>query len=398
MTDYKILVAPPARHRRWWIALVVTVVVALVAVGAVVVARRGHTAASGPDPKASGPAGTGSSSSVVPSSLRVVSTTPATGATNVPVDQTVSIHLSSPVTLGSRLPTWSPAVPGTWTMTGPKTLSFVATAPFVPTASETLTIPSGAGGLQSTSGARLTTATTVSFTVAQGTYERLQQILAQLGYLPLTFTPSGPLTSPAESFTPQPGTFAWRWPNTPSSLTALWSEGSENVITQGAVMNFQNQAGLTVDGIAGKSVWTAMLADLSANKLNANPYDYVFVSKQLPEALTLFSNGVADPQLTNIAVNTGVPGADTPDGTYPVFEHVVSSRMKGTNPNGTTYNDPAVPWASFFHGGDALHGFVRATYGSYQSNGCVEMPVATAAIVWPLTPIGTLVTVVGPVS
>jgi lipoprotein-anchoring transpeptidase ErfK/SrfK len=72
--------------------------------------------------------------------------------------------------------------------------------------------------------------------------------------------------------------------------------------------------------------------------------------------------------------------------------------MQGTNPDGTTYDDPDVPWASFFNGGDALHGFVRATYGSPQSNGCVEMPVATAALVWPLTPVGTLVTVVGPPS
>ncbi|HUD17730.1 MAG TPA: L,D-transpeptidase, partial [Acidimicrobiales bacterium] len=100
----------------------------------------------------------------------------------------------------------------------------------------------------------------------------------------------------------------------------------------------------------------------------------------------------------NIPVNTGAPGADTVDGTYPVFEHVTSSRMVGTNPDGSTYNDPDVPWASYFNGGDALHGFVRATYGSPQSNGCVEMSIADAARVWPLTPIGTLVTVVGPPS
>jgi len=41
---------------------------------------------------------------------------------------------------------------------------------------------------------------------------------------------------------------------------------------------------------------------------------------------------------------------------------------------------------------------VRATYGSPQSNGCVEMAISDAARVWPLTPIGTLVTVVGPAS
>ena len=86
-----------------------------------------------------------------------------------------------------------------------------------------------------------------------------------------------------------------------------------------------------------------------------------------------------------------LPGADTVDGTYPVFEHVTSSVMKGTNPDGTTYDDPDVPWASYFNGGDALHGFERAQYGFPQSLGCVEMLPATAGRVWPYTPIGTLV-------
>jgi lipoprotein-anchoring transpeptidase ErfK/SrfK len=162
------------------------------------------------------------------------------------------------------------------------------------------------------------------------------------------------------------------------------------------VMNFENQNGLTVDGVAGREVWTALLADVAANKVDADAYTYVSVSKQLPENLTVFENGF--PVIFATPVNTGAPGADTTDGTYAVFEHVVSSRMQGTNPDGSTYDDPAVPWASFFNGGDALHGFVRATYGTPQSNGCVEMPIAEAAKVWPLAPIGTLVTVAGPPS
>jgi lipoprotein-anchoring transpeptidase ErfK/SrfK len=72
--------------------------------------------------------------------------------------------------------------------------------------------------------------------------------------------------------------------------------------------------------------------------------------------------------------------------------------MQGTNPDGSTYDDPAVPWAAYFNGGDALHGFIRGSYGSPQSNGCVEMAIADAAQTWPLTPIGTLVTVRGPAS
>ena len=70
--------------------------------------------------------------------------------------------------------------------------------------------------------------------------------------------------------------------------------------------------------------------------------------------------------------------------------------MKGTNVDGSTYDDPNVPYASYFNGGDALHGFMRSHYGTPQSNGCVEMSYADAALVWPLTPIGTLVTVEGP--
>ena len=114
----------------------------------------------------------------------------------------------------------------------------------------------------------------------------------------------------------------------------------------------------------------------------------------MPQNLTLWNNGAA--QYVGIPVNTGAPGADTTDGSYAVFEHVRFSDMKGTNTDGSTYNDPNVPYASYFNGGDALHGFIRSSYGSPQSNGCVEMSYADAALVWPLTPIGTLVTVRAP--
>ncbi len=163
------------------------------------------------------------------------------------------------------------------------------------------------------------------------------------------------------------------------------------MITKAAVEAFETQNGLGVDGIAGPAVWTALINDTINDKPDATPYVYVLVNKALPQNLTLWNNGAA--QYVGIPVNTGAPGADTTDGTYAVFEHVRYSEMKGTNPDGTTYDDPNVPYASYFNGGDALHGFVRASYGSPQSNGCVEMTYADAALVWPLTPIGTLVTV-----
>ncbi len=162
------------------------------------------------------------------------------------------------------------------------------------------------------------------------------------------------------------------------------------MLTKGAVMTFENTHGMTTDGQAGPAVWTALLADAAAGKVDSAAYNYVYVSKALPQRVTVYSNGAA--VYTTLA-NTGVAGADTAVGTFPVFEHLTVTTMSGTNPDGSKYHDPGIPWVSYFNGGDALHGFVRPGYGYPQSNGCVEMPPANAAVVYPYTPIGTLVTV-----
>ena len=234
----------------------------------------------------------------------------------------------------------------------------------------------------------------VAFGVAAGDTLRLQQLLAQLNYLPVGFSPSGPAPSRADLAQDQPGTFSWRWPGLPTELTSQWTQGTENEITKAAVEAFETQNNLGVDGIAGPTVWTALINDVINDKPDATPYVYVLVNKVVPQNLTLWNNGVA--QYVGIPVNSGAPGADTTDGTFAVFEHVRYSEMKGTNVDGSTYDDPNVPYASYFNGGDALHGFIRSYYGTPQSNGCVEMSYADAALVWPLTPIGTLVTVEGP--
>jgi hypothetical protein len=109
------------------------------------------------------------------------------------------------------------------------------------------------------------------------------------------------------------------------------------------------------------------------------------------QSLDLWHNGHT---VLTTPVNTGIASAPTATGTYPVYEHISSGTMSGTNPDGSHYNDPGVPWISYFNGGDALHGFTRAQFGFPQSLGCVEIPPTTAGHVWPYTPIGTLVHVV----
>lgn len=325
--------------------------------------------------------------------LAVTSTTPSTGASAVVTNTDITVRFTSKVTSGSATPTVSPTVPGTWRVSGADTMVFTPSAPFVPYTKYTVTVPGGQSGISGPAGAHLPASKTFSFTIAAGSTARLQQLLSELGYLPLSYTPTT-TPAPQDMAQQQAGTLQWEWSGLPQELTDQWVQGSTNAITKGAVMMFETENGITVDGIAGPQVWSTLLADVASHKANTEPVTYVLVTKTTPEHLTAWVNG----QLAfhDIPVNTGVKGATTTDGTFQVFEHVQSSHMSGTDVTGTHYTIPNVPWASYFNGGDALHGYPRAAYGFPQSNGCVEMPIATAGKVWPYTPIGTLVTVIGP--
>jgi lipoprotein-anchoring transpeptidase ErfK/SrfK len=385
----------PLRLRPWVLlvgaAVVVAVVVLVLTHGASPPAHSGSAGGRSTDVSKSGSSSGGAAAAA---SFYLKGATPAPGTQNVAPNTTISLTFSAPVSLRKAPPTLSPDIAGKWVQTNATTLSYALASPLIPSSQVTVTIPGGAQGLRSANGATLTSSQSVAFGVAAGDTLRLQQLLAQLNYLPVGFSPSGPAPSPADLAQDQPGTFSWRWPGLPTQLTSQWTQGTGNEITRAAVEAFETQNNIGVDGIAGPTVWAALLNDVINNKPSATPYVYVLVNKVVPQNLTLWNNGVA--QYVGIPVNSGAPGADTADGTFAVFEHVRYSEMKGTNVDGSTYDDPNIPYASYFNGGDALHGFIRSHYGTPQSNGCVEMSYANAALVWPLTPIGTLVTVIGP--
>src|SRR5664280_2371237 len=366
------------------IVLILAVVVVVGAIGLVAVSRTSGAKVSA-TPTTAAPV----HETVSTGPLDVVSISPVDGAAGVPSDTTIAVQFSEPLAAHSPLPTLTPPVAGTWQRATPTTLDFVASAPLVPSSTETLTVPAGSGGVVSDGGIALGQAATVHFSVAAGSTLRLQQLLAQLGYLPVSFSPAGPLTAPQELAQPQEGTFTWRFTE-PASLVSLWTPGTANVVTKAAVMSFENKHNIQADGEAGPGVWSQLLADASAGSIDTDAYNYVYVSKTLPQRATVYSNGAA---VYSTLANTGVPAAETASGTFPVFEHLTVTTMSGTNPDGTKYKDPGIPWVSYFNGGDALHGFVRGGYGYPQSVGCVEMPPANAGVVYPYTPIGTLVTV-----
>jgi lipoprotein-anchoring transpeptidase ErfK/SrfK len=238
--------------------------------------------------------------------------------------------------------------------------------------------------------------------VEAGDQTRLEQLLAELNYLPFTFTPSvlpagvttgltdEPTTASAVSTSALAGTMAWAYPNIPASLSALWTPGQASVIDKGAIMAFESVHDMTVDGLAGPAVWSALVGAVAARQVDPNPYDYLTGTETLPETLTVWRAGQV---IYTTPSNTGVPGATTETGTFPVYARYTSTTMTGTNVDGSKYVDPGIPWVAYFNGGDAVHGYVRASYGFPQSNGCIELPVANAAQVFTMDPLGTLVTV-----
>jgi lipoprotein-anchoring transpeptidase ErfK/SrfK len=371
-----------ASHRPLWVGAGVIVLAGLVA-GVVVGVGLGHS------PKGSAPASlTGSTNPNV--ALNVTAVSPTPGATNVDPGTTFSVTFSTPLSTHSPMPTLSPPIAGSWAPVSSTQIEFIASATPIPGTQETMTIPGGPQGMQAANGHVLGTTVSVGFTLAPGSEERLQQLLALLGYLPLSWVPTTLPPSPQALADPQQGTFAWRWSNLPSSLTSLWTEGSDNVITRGAIMNFESQHNMTTDGQAGPQVWADLLQAAASHAGDTEPYSYVYVSTGSPETVTVYQNGS---NVYNTLANTGVPAAPTAPGTYPVYLRYTVTTMSGTNPDGSHYSDPGIPWVSYFNGGDALHGYVRGSYGFPQSDGCVEMPISNAAVVYPMTPIGTLVTV-----
>jgi len=322
---------------------------------------------------------------------------PAPGTTIGPGDP-LRLTFSRPVddVLGSRHPAISDSAEGHWKRTDAHTLQFVPSGLGLGFDSHvTVTLPRqidavGAGD------AHPTRTRTLQWTVPGASTLRLHQLLAEAGYLPLTWTPSGddaPRSTAAQAragVDPPDGSFRWTYPDTPPELTQQWKPDQVSEITRGAVMMFQDEHGLDVDAIAGPAVWKALIADTIAGKRHKGGYSYVYVHRQVPQKLTLWHDGKV---ILTSPGNTGVPAAPTELGTFPVFEHLKVTTMSGTNPDGSHYNDPGVKWVSYFNGGDALHAFPRASFGTPQSLGCVELPEDAAAKVWPYTPIGTLVTI-----
>jgi hypothetical protein len=336
--------------------------------------------------------------------LRLLSVSPSGGTHDANGGGPVTLTFSSALSPATPLPTLSPKIAGSWNVAG-ATATFTPSSGFLPDSKVTLKIPGGMSGA-ATSAGTLNKASSVTFTTGSYSTLGLQQILTQLGYLPFTWTPAATGADTATStpaslnedvstaYAPAAGTFTFK-PGYPSQLTSQWKVGQDNILDQGAIRAFEYNQGLTMDGVAGPEVWADLLTAAGKNQVNPSGYTYALASQDSPnESLKVWHNGKL---ILNTPANTGIAGADTADGTFPVYEKLQFQIMKGTNPDGSKYADP-VYWISYFNGGDAVHYFDRPGYGYYQSLGCVELPLDPAKFIWSYLTYGTLVTVTGPVA
>jgi peptidoglycan hydrolase-like protein with peptidoglycan-binding domain len=309
-----------------------------------------------------------------------------TAGTTLGATTPITLTFSRPVAqvLGHSMPPVSPTTQGTWHSLNSHTIVFR---------------PEGYGyglgahvkvGLPSNVGI---VGGAAQWTVPPGSTLRLQQLLAQLKYLPLNFNgptvAATPQAQEAAAVKPPQGSFDWAYGNVPSSLKSMWAPGASGEMTKAALMMFQNDHGLSVDGSPGPSTWKALMGAAIGGHPSSFGYTFVDVSRS-SQRLSLWHNGHT---VLTTPVNTGISAAPTAPGTFAVYEHLRVTTMSGTNPDGSHYNDPGIQYVSYFNGGDALHAFTRAQYGFPQSLGCVEMALGPAGQVWPYTPIGTLVNV-----
>jgi hypothetical protein len=327
--------------------------------------------------------------------LTVVSVTPARGVRFANGAAPVKVQFSAPLAAGSPMPWIRPAIAGTWTADGKGGVEFVPAQGFQQWTHVQVVIPAG---VQAASGQRLAQATTVHFRVGGFAPARLPELLAQLGYLPVSWIPSAGQVAPSlgstagqlsAAYAPPAGTYAWQ-PGYPFRLRAFWAGGSPSgLIVHGAIMAFESDHGLAMDGVAGTQVWQALLHAAAAHQVNTHGYSYALADQHYPEKLTVWHDGRV---ILHTAANTGIPVAPTAVGTDAVYLRYQSQIMKGTNPDGSKYADP-VAWVAYFRAGEAVHYFPRYSYGFQQSLGCVELPWAQAKYVWPYLTYGTLVTV-----
>ena len=128
-----------------------------------------------------------------------MSVSPANGSRSANGGQQIKVVFSAPLAANTPMPALSPHISGSWKVSG-ATAVFTPSSGYQPHTKVTISVPGGASGVAAAGATQASTtpgygylASSVKETYTTGSYStlRLQQLLAELGYLPLTWAPSG---------------------------------------------------------------------------------------------------------------------------------------------------------------------------------------------------------------
>ncbi len=199
------------------------------------------------------------------------------------------------------------------------------------------------------------------------------------------------------------------------------SDGVRNVTPNGDVVSTPTEGvtGYTVNNVA--AITDALIASLTAGQPYAGQFEYDTVepkyetrvvaagSERLvyqaaPDEkwidLNLGNNTVTAYQGATVIqgptyIVPGMPGMETPTGTFHVYLKYQTQTMRGTNLDGTKYVAENIPWVTYFTGSIAFHGAPwRDSFGwngPGGSHGCVNMPSDAAQFIYNWAPMGTVV-------
>lgn len=156
--------------------------------------------------------------------------------------------------------------------------------------------------------------------------------------------------------------------------------GRMDEATRQAVLGFQAWEGLRRDGVAGPAT-RARLATARRPKARRGPGSRIEIDLSRQVALLIHGGRVA----RAIHVSTGAAATPTPAGRFRVYR---KERQSWSVPFGVW-----LPWASYFTGGIALHGYPDVP-ADPASHGCVRIPLPEAPTVYAFARLGIPVDVV----
>ena len=237
----------------------------------------------------------------------------------------LTVTLSAPVSPTSPPPTLTPKVAGTWSVVGDSDV-FTPVSTLEPCSRYALTVWARTS---STGHTALGRKQTIGLRVACPPTAGVQQALARLGYLGARLRPRYIVhIAPRAETRREAAEHAFHPPrgalvSDPSDAPPT-QMGQLGTTTRGALEVYQADRGLEATGEPEQCHMGVAPLRRDRQPPRPQPYTWVTVSESLPETLEVHRGHRV---VFTTPVNTGVPGAETEQGIFPIYSRYVSTTM-----------------------------------------------------------------------